>query len=78
MPDYVPRITFEITMEQKKRADKLLSTHGIRKALLSILLDDLLDLIEKHGGMAIGAILSKSIKPSEVLPSMRIKEVKNE
>lgn len=74
LEDYRPRFTFEITEEQKRKADLLLSTHGIRKALFSIILDDVLDLLEEYGGMAIGLILEKKIKPKEVLPSLNIKK----
>jgi len=69
--DYCPRFSFEITEEQKQRADKLLDTYGLRKAIFGIILDDLLDLIESGGGMAIGAILSTKIKPSKMLKSMK-------
>ena len=69
--DYKPRFSFEITEEQKKRADTVLETYGLRKAIFGAILDDVLDLIEEHGGMAIGAILSSKIKPRDVIPSMK-------
>lgn len=68
--EYRPRFTFEITEEQKVRADKLISVYGIRKSLFSIILDDVLDLIENHGNMAIGIILDGAAKPKEILPSL--------
>ena len=74
MNDYRPRISFEITEEQKRRADNLINAHGLRKALLGIILDDLLDLIEEEGGLAIGLILSRKLKPREVIPSMHKEE----
>lgn len=68
--DYRPRFIFDISEEQKMRADKLFMTHGIRKVVMSILLDDLLDLIENHGQQVLGLIIDKSVKPSDVLPVM--------
>lgn len=65
---YKPRFIFEITEEQKVRADRLISFHGIRRPLFSIILDDLLDIIEKHGNAAVGLILDKAVKPSDVIP----------
>lgn len=67
---YVPRFSFEISEAQKQRADKLFSTYGLRKNLFSIILDDLLDLIEAHGMIVAGALLSKAAKPHEIIPSM--------
>lgn len=69
--DYKPRFTFEISEEQKDRANKLISQYGLRKAIFGPILDDVLDLIEEYGAVAIGVILSGKLKPRDVLPSMR-------
>lgn len=74
--EYQPRFAFEITEEQKKRADKLLDQYGLRKALFSVILDDVLDLIEEKGGLAIGVIMGKKLKPREVIPSLNEAERK--
>lgn len=68
--DYKPRFSFEITEEQKVRADKLLYTHGIRKAVFQVILDDFLDLIEEQGHIVVGILMSKAAKPREVMPSL--------
>ena len=67
---YIPRFAFEITPEQRERADRLLGTYGLRRALFSIILDDVLDLIDDYGGIAIGLIISGKIKPRKSLPSL--------
>ncbi len=67
---YVPRFGFEISEELKARANKLLSTHGIRKAIMTPILEDLLDMIEQHGQIVVGVILDESVKPREVIKSM--------
>ena len=73
---YKPRFSFEISEEQKKRADTLLSTYGLRKNIFSIVLDDLLDILEDHGMIAVGALLSRTVKAREVLPSLSFAEKK--
>lgn len=69
--DYKPRFIFEITEEQKRRAEKLLTTYGLRKAIFGCILDDVLDLIEEYGGVAVGAMMSDKIKPRDIIPSMK-------
>ena len=74
--DYKPRFGFEITYEQKERADRVLDQYGLRKAIFGIILDDVCDLIEDHGGLAIGILMSGQAKPREILPSMnRVEQV---
>ena len=73
--DYKPRFSFEITYDQKLRADRLLENYGMRKALFTKILDDVLDLVEDHGGVAIGIIMSGSLKPREILPSLKQAEL---
>lgn len=68
--DYKPRFGFEITYEQKHRADRILDQYGLRKAIFGRILDDVCDLIEDHGGVAIGILMSGQVKPREILPSM--------
>jgi len=68
--EYRPRFSFEITEEQKARADKLISVYGIRKSIFGIILDDVLDMIENHGQIVIGAILDGAAKPRDIVPSI--------
>ncbi len=69
--DYKPRFMFEITEEQKNRADKVLNQYGLRKAIFSPILDDVLDMIEEYGGVAIGILISGKVKPRELVKSMK-------
>lgn len=69
--DYKPRFSFEVTEDQKNRADKLIDQYGLRKAIFSPILDDVLDLIEEYGGVAIGVIMSGKLKPRDIIPSMK-------
>jgi len=71
-----PRFIFEISDELRARADKFLGTYGIRKAIMTPILEDLLDMIESHGQMVVGCILDKAVKPREVIKSMTYAERK--
>jgi len=73
--DYKPRFSFEISDEQKQRANQLLVTHGLRKAMFGKILDDVLDLIEDAGGIVIGIIMSDRCRPRDVLPSLKQAEL---
>jgi predicted O-methyltransferase YrrM len=68
--DYKPRFSFEITEEQKNRADRLLAQYGLRKAVFCNILDDVLDIIEEHGGAALGLLLTGATKPRDIIPTM--------
>ncbi len=68
--NYTPRFSFEITEAQQLRANRVLHRHGIRKAVMSIILDDVLDLVEEHGEIIIGIICDKGTKPREIIPSL--------
>lgn len=69
--DYKPRFSFEISWEQKDRADQLLTTYGLRRAMFGKILDDVLDMVEEFGGVAIGVIMSGAAKPRDIIPSMK-------
>ena len=69
--EYKPRFSFEITEEQKDRADRILSQYGLRKSIFGPVLDDVLDMIEEYGGIVIGVMMSGKVKPRDVIPSMK-------
>jgi predicted O-methyltransferase YrrM len=73
---YKPRFSFEISEEQQRRASKLLTNYGLRKALFAIILNDVLDMIEEHGNIVVGVILDGAAKPREVLPTLNKAERK--
>jgi hypothetical protein len=69
--DYKPRFSFEISEEQMLRANKLLAQYGLRKAIFGKVLDEVLDLIESHGGIAIGIMMTERIKVKDIIPTMQ-------
>lgn len=68
---FKPRFSFEITEEQRQRIDTLLSAHGVRRAVFSPILDDVLDMIEKHGEKFIVAVQLDLAKPTSVVPCLK-------
>ena len=67
---YKPRLSIEITEEQQQRINRLFDTYGIKRAIMSILLDDLLNLIEEHGQVVIGILLDGAAKPHNIMPTL--------
>jgi hypothetical protein len=74
--EYRPRFAFDMTEEQQRRCNDLISTHGMRKALFQPILDDLLDMIEEHGLVVAGVIMDRRVKPREVVPILKKAERK--
>ena len=66
-----PRFSFEMSEAQRLRSVKCFSNYGIRKAIFSKILDDVLDMIETHGGIAIGILMSDIVKPRDIIPSLQ-------
>ena len=74
--EYRPRFAFDMTEEQQRRCNDLISTHGMRKALFQPILDDVLDLLEEHGQIIAGIIMDKRAKPRDVVPILKQAETK--
>ena len=68
MNEYKPRFTFEISEELQARANKLMSEHGQRKAIMTPVLIDILNMLEEHGQIITGVLLDEKVKPREVIP----------
>jgi hypothetical protein len=78
--EHTPRFSFEITEATRYRiAHTALSQFGLRKAVFNIILDDLLTILETSGPAAIGFLLNRKLRPSDILQSMHDarEEVKN-
>ena len=76
--DYRPRFSFDITDEQRRRADQLIATHGMRKALFQPILDDVLDLLEEHGQIIAGIIMDRQAKAVDIMPLLSKARIKAE
>lgn len=64
-----PRLSIEITPEQYKRLNKLIPW-GQQRAVYSALTDELISILEKHGPLAIGAILAGKVKFLSIVEAM--------
>ena len=69
-----PRLSVDITEEQSQGLLRYLD-HGMRKAIFGVLIDDLLELFEKHGaGPVIGLLIERSITLKDVCRLKKLKE----
>ena len=66
--DYKPRFSFEISEEQNKRWSKLVPQYGLKKAVFSRILDEVMDIVEEEGPAALGILISGRVKPSDIIP----------
>jgi len=67
---YIPRFGFEITEEQRERAVKVFGHYGMRKAIFSRILDEVMDMIEEHGHIVEAVLLDKTTSIRKVIPSL--------
>lgn len=68
--DYKPRFGFEISDEQQSRALKIFDQYGMRRAIFSRLLDEVMDMIEEHGYIVMSVLLDKTTSIRKVVPSL--------
>ena len=66
-----PRFSFDITVEQQERAFRLLNLHGMRRAIMSLLLDEVLDLIEEHGHVVVGILIERAARGRDIIPALK-------
>lgn len=68
--DYKARFSFEISEEQMLRANRLLAQYGLRKAIFSNILDDIMDAIEIDAGMTIGLLMSEKVVMKGIMTAL--------
>lgn len=68
--DYRPRLSIELTEEQRQRLADINLPHGWQRAMFSAIIDDVLWLHDNFGVNALACIVSRIGKPSEILPTM--------
>uniref|UniRef100_A0A6M3JD02 Uncharacterized protein n=1 Tax=viral metagenome TaxID=1070528 RepID=A0A6M3JD02_9ZZZZ len=70
MPDvYTPRLSVEISEETYLRMQNRIPW-GLKSKIMVILLEDLLDLIEKHGNIVLAAIIDRTISSQQVIKGL--------
>ena len=65
-----PRFSFEITEEQNHRALRIFSEYGMRRAIMSRILDEVMDMIDQYGYMVVGVILDKDTEVRKIIPTL--------
>ena len=68
------RFIFEITEGQQQRALKVFSEYGMRRAVMSRVLDEVMDMLEQYGHMFAAVLIDKDTSSKEVrklIPSMK-------
>lgn len=64
--EYRPRLSIDITYEQREELDRILAHHGLQKAVFSIIIDDLINAVNKNGYAVIAGILSRSLTLGDI------------
>ncbi len=67
--EYVPRLSVEISSETFLRMQNRIPW-GLRSKVMAILLEDLLDLIEKHGDIVLAAIINRTITSQHIIAGL--------
>jgi len=68
--DYRNRVHVDLTEDQRNKLQDLVPW-GLRSQLLSVVIEDLLNLVETHGVQVIALLITKKVKPREVLSTLR-------
>jgi hypothetical protein len=71
---FVPRLSIDITLEQQKRIQDLIPW-GLRGPLFAIIVEDMLNLIEEHGEKVIAVVISRKLRPRDLM--LKIEEKKH-
>ena len=66
---YRPRLSIEITEEQSAQLYRLVPW-GVKKELFNIIVEDVIEILEKHGEVALAAILTRKLRVQD-LPTMK-------
>lgn len=67
---YVPKVSFEVTKEALERFDNVIPW-GMKSKIMALLLDDLLDLIEKEGDIVLTALVKRVINVQHVMRGLQ-------
>ena len=64
--EYTPRLSVAITERQRDELNKILSQHGLQRAVFSVIIDDLIDAVNKHGQKVVAGLVSRSLKLDDI------------
>lgn len=66
-PFYRPRLSIDLTQEQRDELDNILGQYGLQRAVFSIIIDDLITSVHSHGPQVIAGLISRAIKLEDIL-----------
>lgn len=70
MNDSRAKFQIDITEEQRLRALKCFPEYGMRKAVMSRILDEVMDMIDEYGFTVVGVILDSGTPLRSIVPSL--------
>ena len=62
-----PRLSVEITYEQRLRLSSCITQHGLQRAVFSKMIDNLCDMIEKYGEGVLACVLDDDLSVEELM-----------
>jgi len=62
MSNYRPRLSIDLTEEQRRGLDRIFPYQGLQKAIFSIIIDDLINAVNRHGPNVLSGLITRSIK----------------
>lgn len=67
--EYRPRLSIDVSMEQKQELDRLLGhTHGLKKAVFLAIVEDLITILRsKHGALVLSGIITRQVRLQDFL-----------
>ena len=63
---YRPRLSIELTEQQAEELRNLVPW-GLKNSLFQIIVDDMIELIKKHGQIFVAALLDRKIKLNKIV-----------
>lgn len=63
---YTPRLSVAITEHQRNELDRILSQHGLQRAVFSIIIDDLIEAVNNQGQDVIAGLVARSLKLNDI------------
>lgn len=66
---YRPRLSIDLTEEQRDALDRILGQYGLQRAVFSVIVDDLIKSVDEHGPKIISGLVARAIKLEDIVRS---------
>jgi len=64
--EYKPRLSVDITQTQRNELDRILGQYGLQRAVFSVVIDDLIEAVNRHGHAVVAGLISRSLKLGDI------------